>query len=139
VEDIIDDIRRGYNLYKRPGFRKERDIETMSGPGEVASPTHSVSGSILQALAVTSSRERCCTGVVASSKGRLTGDAQRNQTRSPPSPSTHALAKSTSRHRINPSTFPSVLYPGASRQNEGINATRNWRRAIGSNKLESGQ
>ena len=60
--EIIDDIRRGYNLYKRPRFQNERDIEVvtsngMIGPGEVASPTHSVSESILQALAVTSSRE----------------------------------------------------------------------------------
>ena len=58
--EIIHDIRRGDNLYKRPN---EEDIEVltsdgMSGPGEVASPAHSVSGSILQALAVTSSRER---------------------------------------------------------------------------------
>ena len=61
--EIIDDIRRGYNLYKRPRFQRERDIEVatsddMSGPGEVASPAHSASGSILQALAVTSSPER---------------------------------------------------------------------------------
>ena len=54
--EIIDDIRRGYNLYKRPRFQRERDIEVvtsndMDGPGEVASPTHSVSGSILRALA----------------------------------------------------------------------------------------
>jgi len=61
--EIIHDIRRGDNLYKRPRFQRERDIEVLtsdgvSGPGEVASLAHSVSGSILQALAVTSSRER---------------------------------------------------------------------------------
>jgi hypothetical protein len=48
---------------------KERNIgvvtlNDMSGPGEVASPTHSVSGSILQAPAAMSSHEcllyRCC-------------------------------------------------------------------------------
>jgi len=55
---IIDDIRRGYNLYKRPRFQNERDTEVvtsndMFGPGEVASPARSVSESILQALAVT--------------------------------------------------------------------------------------
>lgn len=60
--EIINDIRRGYDLYKRPRFQRERDFEVvtsngMSGPGEVASPAHSVSGSILQALAVASSRE----------------------------------------------------------------------------------
>lgn len=67
-EEIINDIRRGYNLYKRPRFQREGMsklwLQTMSGPGEVASPAHSVSGSILQAPAVPSSHEclsyRCC-------------------------------------------------------------------------------
>ena len=27
--EIINDIRRSYNLYKRPRFQKERDIEAM--------------------------------------------------------------------------------------------------------------
>lgn len=60
--EIINDIQRSYNLYKRPEFQTERDIEIvtsngMIGPGEVASWAHSVSESILQALAVTSSPE----------------------------------------------------------------------------------
>ena len=60
--EIIDDIRRSYNLYKCPRLQKERDIQVVTsngiiGPGEVASPARSVSESILQALAVTSSRE----------------------------------------------------------------------------------
>ena len=60
--EIIDDTRRIYNLYNRPRFQKERDIrlatsDGMIGPGEVASLAHSVSRSILRALAVTSSPE----------------------------------------------------------------------------------
>jgi len=44
------------------GSKNERVIQVVTsngivGPGEVASPAHSVSESILQALAVTSSRE----------------------------------------------------------------------------------
>lgn len=112
--EIINDIRRGYNLYKRPRFQRERDIEVvtsddMIGPGEVASPAHSVSGCILRALAVTSSPECLSYRHPSGSKGRLTKGAQRNQTRSPPPPSTQALTESVSRHRTNPST--SLLSP----------------------------
>jgi len=58
------------------GF-KERDIEFVTsdgivGPGEVASPAHSVSGSILQALAVTSSRECLSDRCRCGNKGRFT-------------------------------------------------------------------
>lgn len=62
--EILNDIRRGYNLYKRPRFwrERERDVRVVTsddiiGPGEVASQTHGVSGSILRALAFTSSLE----------------------------------------------------------------------------------
>lgn len=77
------------------GSKKRWDIQVVTpdgiiGPGEVASPAHSVSGSILQALAVTSSRECLCVGVVAASKGRSTLDVRRNQSRTSPSPATQA-------------------------------------------------
>lgn len=62
---IIDDTRRSYNSYKRPRFQSERDIQPVTSdgiisPGEVASPTRSVSRSILQALAVISSLYHVC-------------------------------------------------------------------------------
>lgn len=57
-KEIIDDIRRrrSYNLYKRPRFQRERNVQPVTsnstfGPGEIASLAHSISGSNLQALA----------------------------------------------------------------------------------------
>jgi len=137
--EIINDIQRGGNLYKRPRFQRERDIQVvtsngMIGPGEVTSPAHSVLGSFLQALAVTSS----CHCLLCWGRSGEQGEADLERSAQPDaiaqSPSTQALTENADRHQTNTSTFPSVLHPGAHTQNEGVNATRNWWRAVGSNK-----
>jgi len=141
----MGDIRRGDNLYKRPRFQKERDIAAVTsngiiGLGEVASPTHCVSESILQALAVTSSPQCLSYRRRSGSKRRPTwGRSAQPDAIAPrrlqPKLCPKALSDTGQTHRRS----PSVLHPGLNPQNEGINATRNWRKAVGSNKLESGQ
>jgi len=136
--EIISDIRRGDNLYKRPRFQTERVIAAVTsngiiGSGEVAPPAHCASDSILRALAVT---YRPCSG----SERRPTWGRSAQPDAIAPRPlqpklCPKALAGIGRAHRCP----PSVLHPGLDPQNEGINATRNWRKAVGSNKLESGQ
>ena len=142
---IINDIRRGDNLYKRPRFQRERDIAVVTsngiiGYGEVAPPAHCVSESILQALGVTSSLQcllyRPCSGSKRRpTRGRSAQPDAIVPRRLQPKLCPKALVGSGRTHRYP----PSVLHPGLDPQNEGINATRNWRKAVGSNKLESGQ
>lgn len=133
--EIINDIRRSYNLYKRPRFQRERNtLVTSNGLiGEVASPAHSVSGRILQAFAVTSSRE--C--LLYRRRSGEQGEVDLRRSAQPGANVTISynpnFNQSTSRYRTNPYTFPSILHLGASPQNEGINATRNRRKAAAIN------